>query len=60
MSGSARIRKLAAEAFTTSEVLTKPVTVGDRTLPLYLNEPEIIFKRIWANPVEDKFLNLAD
>jgi len=23
-------------------------------------QPEVIFKRIWADPVQDKFLNLAD
>jgi len=46
--------------FTTSELLTKPVPAGKRTVPLYLQEPETIFKRIWASPSEDKFLNLAD
>jgi len=46
--------------FTTSEVLTKPVPAGKRTIPLYLDKPETIFKNIWANPVEDKFLNLSD
>lgn len=46
--------------FTTSEVLTKPTSAGKRQLPLYLEQPEVIFKRIWANPVEEKFFNLAD
>ena len=47
--------------FTTSEVFTKSVTNGARRpQPLYLTEPEHIFKRIWASPAEDKFLNLAD
>jgi hypothetical protein len=46
--------------FTTSELLTKPTPAGGRTVPLYLLQPEVIFKRIWASPVEDKFLNLAD
>ena len=46
--------------FTTSELLTKPVPAGSRTVPLYLQQPEAIFRRIWANPVEDKFWNLAD
>jgi hypothetical protein len=27
---------------------------------LYLVQPEVIFKRIWADPVQDKFRNLAD
>jgi hypothetical protein len=46
--------------FTTSEILTKPKAHGGRQVPRYLLEPEVIFERIWANPVEDKFLNLAD
>jgi hypothetical protein len=46
--------------FTTSEILTKPVPAGKKTLPLYLQEPECVFKRIWASPADDKFLNLAD
>ena len=46
--------------FTTSEVFTKPVANGDRTLPLYLEQPEIIFKRIWASPAEGRFLSLSD
>ena len=46
--------------FTTSELLTKPTASGKRTLPLYLVQPEVIFKRIWADPVQDKFFNLAD
>lgn len=46
--------------FTTSELFTKLVPAGTRTMPLYLQEPETIFKRIWATPAEDKFLNLTD
>jgi hypothetical protein len=47
--------------FTTSELFTKLVTTGvPRPQPLYLTEPEHIFKRIWASPAEEKFLNLAD
>ena len=47
--------------FTTSELLTKPMPgAGNRTVPLYLEQPETILKRIWSNPVEGKFLNLAD
>ena len=46
--------------FTTSELITKPTPYGKRTVPLYLLQPEVIFKRIWADPVQDKFLNLAD
>jgi len=32
---------------------------GKRTLPLYLVQPEVIFKRIRADPVQDKFFNLG-
>jgi hypothetical protein len=53
--------------FTSSELLTTwpanqtpPPQPGGRQLPRYLIEPEVIFKRIWANPTEAKFFNLAD
>jgi hypothetical protein len=46
--------------FTTSELLTKPTTHGGRQVPRYLLEPEVIFERIWANPTENRFFNLAD
>ena len=46
--------------FTSSELLTKPVADGKRTIPLYLQQPEAVFKRIWADPVQEKFFNLAD
>lgn len=46
--------------FTTSELLTQPVTAGNRTVPLYLDQPEMIFKRIWANPIEEQFFKLTD
>ena len=46
--------------FTTSEILTKPTPQGSRNVPLYLKQPEVLFTRIWADPVQDKFLNLAD
>jgi hypothetical protein len=46
--------------FTTSELLTKPVPARNRTVALYLEQPETIFKRIWANPTEENFFNLAD
>jgi len=46
--------------FTSSELLTKPTPNGARSIPLYLKEPETIFKRIWANPSEEKFFSLLD
>jgi hypothetical protein len=29
-------------------------------VPLYLEQPETVFKRIWANPTEETFSNLTD
>ncbi len=46
--------------FTTSELFTKPTETTGRPLPLYLEQPEVLFKRIWANPTEEKLFNLAD
>ena len=46
--------------FTTSELLTKPTPAGKRSVPLYLQQPEVLFTRIWADPVQDNFFNLAD
>jgi hypothetical protein len=46
--------------FTTSEILTKPEVHDGRQVPRYLMAPEAVFERIWANPVEDKFLNLLE
>jgi len=36
------------------------VAAGGRTIPLHLEQPEAVFKRIWLDPVQDKRLNLAD
>lgn len=46
--------------FTTSEWFFSRPEPGQPAKPLYLDQPELIFKRIWASPVEDKLLNLAD
>ena len=46
--------------FTTSELFFSPATATTPAKPLYTDQPELVFKRIWATPVEDKFLNLAD
>lgn len=46
---------------TASELFTKPVDPSARRpTPLYLDQLQVIFKRIWASPVEAKLLNLAD
>jgi hypothetical protein len=47
--------------FTTSELFfSKPASATDKRTPLYLDQPELIFKRIWASPIDDNLLNLAD
>jgi hypothetical protein len=46
--------------FTTSELFFSRATATEPVKPLYLDEPEVVFKRIWASPVDDKLLNLAD
>jgi hypothetical protein len=46
--------------FTTSELFTKPAETTGRPVPLYLDKPETVFTRIWANPTEQKLFNLAD
>lgn len=46
--------------FTTSELFFSPPTATTPAKPLYIEQSEIVFKRIWATPVEDKFLNLDD
>jgi hypothetical protein len=44
--------------FTTSELLFTRPTPDQPTKPLYLDQPELIFKKIWADPKEDKLLSL--
>jgi hypothetical protein len=40
--------------------LHRQTAPGNPQIPLYLKQPEVVFNRIWANPVVDKFFNLAD
>jgi hypothetical protein len=42
------------------DLITKPGPDGKCTPALDLVRAEMIFKRIRADPVEDKFLNFAD
>jgi Replication-relaxation len=44
--------------FTSLDHLAKPAAPGRP--PLYLEQPEEIFKRIWQSPAEEKPFNLAD
>lgn len=50
--------------FTTSRLFTSPREITDgkvnRQVPYYLLNPGIIFKRIWASPVDDTLYSLLD
>lgn len=50
--------------FTTAELYTKTEEVEEDgkavQRPLFLLHPELIFKQIWASPVEDKLLSMVD
>ena len=46
--------------FTTSEMFFSKATESAPAKPLFLDQPEVIFKRIWASPTDDQLLNLAD
>jgi hypothetical protein len=50
--------------FTTSQLFsdTKEVKDGEgtRKIPLYLTKPDIIFKKVWASPVEDKLISILE
>ena len=36
--------------FTHSDLLSENQSVGDRTLPLFVRQPEVIFSDAWINP----------
>jgi hypothetical protein len=50
--------------FTTSRLFVQdvPVSIGlrPRVLPTYLQTPDIIFRKIWASPVDDSLHSLLD
>jgi hypothetical protein len=50
--------------FTTSELFTKPQEiekgVRKRTMPLHLLKPDIVFRKVWASPVDDTLYSLLD
>lgn len=50
--------------FTTSRLFTAPQEIEDngrkRHVPYYLLRPEIVFKRVWASPVDDTLYSLLD
>jgi hypothetical protein len=44
---------------TTSRYFTQPAD-GDRGLPVYLADPSMIFRKIWATPVDKKLNSIID
>ena len=44
--------------FTTSRLFTKPISTGNREQPTYLVRPDVVFKNIWATPVDDTLQSL--
>ncbi len=46
--------------FTTSEAFTGPLPASGPRKPRYLDEPELILKRIWHTPTHDKPFSLLD
>lgn len=50
--------------FTTSELFIKPQEIKEdprtRTVPLYLLRPDVVFKKVWASPVDDTLYSLLD
>jgi hypothetical protein len=50
--------------FTTSRLFTEPIDNNDltpsRSLPTYLDRPDIVLRKIWASPVNDTLHSLID
>jgi hypothetical protein len=50
--------------FTTSELFTRPQEIEEngrsRTVALHLLKPEVVFKKVWASPVNDTLYSLLD
>lgn len=46
--------------FTTSRLFTQPTQSSARNQPTYLARPDIVFKNIWATPVNDTLHSLID
>jgi len=48
--------------FTTSRLFVQdvPTGEGERSLPTYLKQPDIVFRKIWASPVDDTLHSLLD
>lgn len=46
--------------FTTSRLFTQPISTGTGKQPTYLAYPDVVFKNIWATPVNDTLHSLID
>lgn len=46
--------------FTTSRLFTDAAPAGNRLVPIHLQKPDIIFRKIWATPVNDTLHSLLD
>lgn len=50
--------------FTTSRLFVQEAPIGEgeraRSLPAYLRQPDIVFRKLWASPVDDTFHSLLD
>jgi hypothetical protein len=46
--------------FTTSRLFTEEVQTGERAIAVHLQKPDIIFRSIWASPVDDTLRSLLD
>ena len=46
--------------FTPTNLLTKPVEVSGKSLPLFLHSPGVIFDKRFATPVDDNLYSLLD
>lgn len=46
--------------FTTSRLFVQESIAGTRASPIYLQQPDIVFRKIWATPVDDTFHSLID
>lgn len=46
--------------FTTSRLFADELRVGSRSIPVHLQKPDIIFRKIWASPVDDTLHSLLD
>lgn len=46
--------------FTTSRLFTQEIQKGQRSIAAHLEQPDLIFRKIWASPVDDTLHSLLD